>query len=356
MTKAYIIAEAGVNHNGSVAMAKQLIDVAVKAGADAVKFQSFKSEKGISRKAVKADYQKRLTGEAESQLEMVKKLELSEEDHFVLFDYCKQNKIEFLSTPFDTDSVDLLTKLNVNKFKISSGEVINAPLLLYTARKKKPIILSTGMCSIGDIEQALYVLAFGYLNNDIERPSQTDFQLAYNSSEGQALLQKNVTLLHCTTEYPAPLEDVNLLSMDTLKAAFNLPIGFSDHTTGINISLAAVARGAAVIEKHITLDCNLPGPDHQASLEPDELNNMVKGIREIEMALGSYIKQCTPSELKNKAIARKSLVAQKPIEKGELFSEDNLTAKRPGNGISPMLYWEYIGTAADKAYEEDDLI
>lgn len=354
--KTYIIAEAGVNHNGSIDLARQLIDIAVDAGADAVKFQSFKAEKVVSANANKADYQKEATGEEESQLEMIKNLELSEEAHAALFKHCKKRNIDFLSTPFDSESLDfLVSKLKLNTIKIPSGEITNAPFLLEIARTQKPVILSTGMSTLGEVEMALSVLAFGYTGEKL-KPSKQSFLQTYNSEEGQQALKEKVTLLHCTTEYPAPFSDVNLRAMDTLREAFSLPVGLSDHTMGFAVPIAAVARGAVVIEKHFTLDRNLPGPDHRASLEPDELKQMIKAIRQVEEALGSSIKKPAPSEVKNLPIARKSIVAAKPIAKRELFSEENLTVKRSGNGLAPVMLWELIGNKASKGYQKDEPI
>jgi len=354
--KVYIIAEAGVNHNGSLELAKQLVDVAVESGADAVKFQTFKAEKVVSRFAPKAEYQTLVTQALESQLEMIKRLELDEQNHKILMDYCDQRNIQFLSTPFDLESVDFLSQiLKLSQLKLPSGEITNAPLLLRAAQTLKPIILSTGMSTLGEVETALGVLAFGYTQTD-ELPSITSFQSAFRSDMGQKALKEKVTLLHCVTEYPTPFDEVNLKAMDTLKAAFGLTVGFSDHTLGIAIAIAAVARGAMVIEKHFTLDRNLPGPDHQASLEPDELKTMVQSIRQVEMALGSGLKVPAPSELKNQSVARKSLVAENDICIGSIFTDENLTAKRPGTGISPMYYWEYLGQQSTKDYKQDEMI
>ncbi len=354
--KTYIIAEAGVNHNGSIEMAKQLIDVAAEARADAVKFQTFKAEKIATLKAPKAEYQTNTTDSSESQFEMIKKLELNIPGHKKLIEYCQMREIQFLSTPFDLESVTLLADtFDLPQLKIPSGEITNAPLLLKAARTNKPIILSTGMSTIGEIEMALGVLAFGYTQPAL-KPTLTGFQEAYYSESGQNALKEKVVLLHCTTEYPAPFIDVNLYAMDTLHSTFNLPVGYSDHTPGIAIPIAAVAKGATVIEKHFTLDRNLPGPDHKASLEPDELKEMVKSIRQVEKALGSPLKRPAKSELKNRLVARKSLIAIQDIRKGELFTESNLEAKRPGNGISPMYYWEWIGKIADKDYRQDEMV
>jgi len=332
MNKTFIIAEAGVNHNGSLEMAFQLIDVAVAAGADAVKFQTFKAEKVIAFNAPKAGYQKEATGSDGSQLEMVKKLELDETAHTRLYQYCQHKGIQFLSTPFELESIDLLYRLGLEIFKIPSGEITNLPYLRKLGALKKRLIMSTGMADLGEIEDALDVL----------------------TESGTPL--ENITVLHCNTEYPTPVEDVNLKAMLTIGHAFGVAVGYSDHTPGIEVAVAAVALGAAVLEKHFTLDRNLPGPDHKASLEPDELKAMVQAIRNIEKALGNGIKRPSPSEVKNKSIARKSLVATQPIKTGEQFSADNITAKRPGTGISPMRWDEVLGQAAQKDYKKDDLI
>jgi N-acetylneuraminate synthase len=356
MSGTFIIAEAGVNHNGSLEMAKELVYRAAEAGADAVKFQTFKAESIISRHADKADYQKKRTNATESQLDMVKKLELTASMHDELMEHCKKCNIEFMSTPFDLESVDLLVKqIGVYRLKVPSGEITNGPLLLKAARSGLPIILSTGMATLGEIEQALGVLAYGYTQTNTPT-SVRDFEQAFSTQEGREALQNKVVLLHCTTEYPAPLQEVNLKAMDTLATTFGLPVGLSDHTTGIAVSIAAVARGARVIEKHFTLDRNLPGPDHQASLEPEELKEMVKAVREVEMALGTFYKVPTESERKNRGVARKSLVAACKIRKGEPFTYQNLTCKRPGTGISPMQYWEWLGKIAEKDYEADEVI
>ena len=355
--RTFIIAEAGVNHNGSLENALSLIDAAAHARADAVKFQTFKSEKVISRFATKAEYQIKSTGGSESQLEMVKKLELDKTAHKKLVDHCTSRGIQFLSTPFDLESLDFLVQdLNLSKIKIPSGEITTGPLLLSAARSGKPVILSTGMSTLGEVEVALGVLAFGYISKKTVRPSILEFEKAYGSQEGQDALEKNVILLHCTTEYPAPFHDINLRAIDTLRNAFRLPVGFSDHSEGISIPIAAVAMGAVIVEKHFTLDRNLPGPDHRASLEPNELKQMVKSIREVESAIGNSLKIPAQSELKNKSIARKSLVAAMDIRKGELFTEVNLTFKRPGTGISPMRIWEMIGKKSEKDYFQDEVI
>jgi N-acetylneuraminate synthase len=349
----FIIAEAGVNHNGSLETAARLVEVAAAAGADAVKFQTFKAEKVISRAAPKADYQKAATDALESQLEMVRRLELDQASHETLLACCRGKNLEFMSTPFDDESVDLLVQLGVTRLKVPSGEITNAPLLLKMARTGLPIIMSSGMANLEEVGTALGVLAFGYLNYP-ERPSAAGFDRAWR--EGQGILKDKVTLLHCTTEYPAPFEEVNLRALETLVDAFGLPVGYSDHTPGVAVPLAAAALGAVVIEKHFTLDRNLPGPDHRASLEPAELAAMVQGIRQVEVALGSPDKLPTRSELKNRDIARRSLVAARSIRKGERFSEENLTTKRPGTGVSPFYYWEFIGQVAHKDFQADEVI
>lgn len=351
----YIIAEAGVNHNGSLDMAKKLVEVAAAAGADAVKFQTFKADALVSRLAPKAEYQIRTTDAAESQHEMIRKLELDELAHETLIEYCRVCGIEFLSTPFDLESLDLLSgRFNLSCIKIPSGDITNAPLLLRIAQTGKPVILSTGMSTLGEIEDALGVLAFGYLDN--REPSIASFRAAYCSVLGQTKLQDKVTILHCTTEYPAPLEDVNLKVIDTMRSAFGLRVGYSDHTEGIAVPIAAVARGAVVIEKHFTLDRSLPGPDHKASLEPAELKQMVSAIRMVEQALGSGKKHPAPSELKNMSVARKSLVAAAAISSGELFTTENLTVKRPGNGLSPMRYWELLNRKSSRDFSADEAV
>jgi len=354
--KTLIIAEAGVNHNGSLELALRLIEAAVAAGADVVKFQTFRADKVISRFAPKAEYQIQKAADAkETQLEMLRKLELDLAAHRQMFSYCRGKNIEFLSTPDDADSLNLLVGLGVSRLKIGSGEITNAPLLLKMAQTGLPVIMSTGMATLEEIEAALGVLAFGYVRRD-ERPSLDNFQRALGEPEGQRILQERVTLLHCTTEYPAPFEDVNLRAMQTMAAAFGLPVGYSDHTSGIVVPLAAVALGATVIEKHFTLDKDLPGPDHQASLEPEELRDMIRGIRQVEAALGSLFKLPAPSELKNREIVRRSLVAVHRIRRGERFSEDNLTSKRPGTGVSPMQYWDWLGKEAERNFGEDEVI
>jgi len=327
-----IIAEAGVNHNGSIELAYQLIDAAKNAGADAVKFQSFKADTLVSKKAEKAEYQKQTTSSSESQYNMIKQLELSVNDHKKLIDYCNKINIQFLSSPFDLESINLLNELGLEIFKIPSGEITNLPYLRKIGKLNKTVILSTGMSDLGEIEDALDVLA----------ENGTD--------------KNKITVLHCNTEYPTPFEDVNLNAMITIKNAFNVKVGYSDHTKGIEVPIAAVALGAEVIEKHFTLDRNLEGPDHKASLEPNELKMMIDAIRNIEKALGSGIKKPSPSESKNKVIVRKSIVAKTVIKKGDIFTEKNIGIKRPGNGISPMRWDEVKGTFASKDYKEDEVI
>lgn len=325
----FIIAEAGVNHNGSMDLAYKLVDAAKDAGADCIKFQTFKAEKLVAKSAKKAEYQKATTGDS-SQQDMLKKLELTYEEFIQLKEYCEKKGICFLSTPFDFDSIAFLDSLDMPFWKIPSGEITNLPYLLALAKTRKPVVMSTGMCEMKEIEEAISVLK------------------EHGTPE--------IKILHCNTEYPTPFEDVNLKAMQSLRETFGLEVGYSDHTKGIEVPVAAVALGAAVIEKHFTLDRTMDGPDHKASLEPQELAEMVKSIRNIEAALGSGIKEPSPSEKKNIAVARKSIVAAGPIKKGELFSEDNITVKRPGSGISPMKWFDVIGKTAKRDFEEDELI
>lgn len=356
MNNTFIIAEAGVNHNGSIDTAMKLIDVAAEAGVDAIKFQTFRAEKLVSRMAPKAEYQTKTTDTAESQLEMLKKLELDEAAHNSLIKYCKARNVLFISTPFDLESLDLLINVfDLPQIKIPSGEITNGPLLLKAARSGKKIILSTGMSNLGEVETALGVLAFGYTQHN-KQPSLLAFQESFCSKLGQRALLEKVVLLHCTTEYPVPYAEVNLRVMDTLRSTFGLPVGLSDHSEGIAIPIAAVARGADIIEKHFTLDRNLPGPDHKASLEPAQLKEMVQSIRQVEEALGNSLKIPAATELKNRLMARKSLVAVQRIKKGEMFSENNISIKRPGTGISPMNFWDWLGKVAERDYEEDEVI
>jgi N,N'-diacetyllegionaminate synthase len=332
MNNVFIIAEAGVNHNGDINIAKKLIDAASEAGADAVKFQTFKAKNIVSKNAKKAQYQKETTDKKESQFEMIKKLELDVDAHKELMAYCKEKNIMFLSTPFDHDSIELLSELGLEIFKIPSGEITNLPYLRHIGSLNKKIILSTGMSTISEIDSALDIL----INAGTKK--------------------QNITVLHTNTQYPTPMEDVNLKAMLTIRDRFDVACGYSDHTLGIEVDIAAAALGARVIEKHFTLDKNMQGPDHKASLEPNELKAMIKAIRNIESALGDGVKKPSKSETPNIKVARKSIVANRDIKNGEIFSEDNLAIKRPANGISPMKWDEIIGTKATKDYKEDELI
>ena len=345
-----------MNHNGDKQLAFQLVDAAADAGADFVKFQTFKAAKLATKQAAKASYQTASSPKTKSQQEMLKQLELSHETHFELVKHCQKRGIRFLSAPFDSESAGFLVEeLSLKLLKIPSGEITNGPLLLEIASRGTPVILSTGMSNLGDIEMALSVLAHGYLHPG-KPPKTGSFQGAYTSKDGQRILKKNVVLLHCTSEYPAPIEDVNLRAMATMSKTFGLKVGYSDHTRGIIIPIAATAMGAAVIEKHFTLDRNFPGPDHKASLEFSELKEMVEGIRAVELARGTGIKSVQPSEALNLHVARKSLVALAPIRKGSSFTIENLGAKRPGHGLSPMEYWSMLGQKAARDYSEDELI
>ena len=330
--KVFIIAEAGVNHNGSIKLAKKLIDVASDAGADAVKFQTFKAENLATKNAEKANYQKETTDLSESQFQMLKKFEINFKTHKQLISHCNKKSIMFLSSPFDIDSIILLNDLGLNMFKIPSGEIINLPYLRYIGKLNKKIILSTGMANIDEIKNALGILTKA------------------------GTKKNNITVLHANTEYPTPMEDVNLKAMITIGKTFGVSYGYSDHTSGIEVDVAAVALGATCIEKHFTLDSKMEGPDHKASLEPNELKDMVKAIRNIELALGNGIKKPSNSEKPNIKIVRKSIVAKIAIKKGDIFNENNLTIKRPGNGINPMKWDKLIGTKSKKDYNEDELI
>jgi N,N'-diacetyllegionaminate synthase len=327
-----IIAEAGVNHNGDLDLARQLIEAAAAAGADLVKFQTFNAKRLVTHGAKKADYQIKTSDSQESHHEMLRRLELSPDMHHELVAHCAKFHIGFFSTGFDNESNDLLLSLGQDRFKIPSGEISNLPYLRHIGRLGKAVILSTGMATLGDIEAAIEVL------------------------EDAGTLRSSMTVLHCTTEYPTPMSEVNLRAMQSIQSTFGVAVGYSDHTLGIEVATAAVAMGATVIEKHLTLDRNLPGPDHKASSEPDEFKAMVNAIRNIEIALGDGIKRPTASELKNKPIARKSLVSNRSIKAGELFSAENITAKRPGTGISPMRWDEVIGRRASRDYSADELI
>lgn len=325
-----IIAEAGVNHNGSLAAAKQMVAAAKEAGADYVKFQTFSPKKLVSKFAQKAEYQKQATKQEESQLEMLQKLALAEEDFLELKEYCQSHEIGFLSTPFDLESIHFLDKLDMDFWKLPSGEVTNLPYLLEIAKTRRPVVMSTGMCELEEVAMAV----------DCLHKAGT----------------KEISLLHCNTEYPTPMMDVNLRAMQTMARNFCLPVGYSDHTMGIEVPIAAAAMGACILEKHFTLDRSMEGPDHLASLEPRELKAMVEAVRNVEQAMGNGRKMPSESEKKNKEAARKSIVAKRRIQKGEAFTEENLTVKRPGNGISPMRWFEVIGQRAERDFEEDELI
>jgi N-acetylneuraminate synthase len=350
-----IIAEAGVNHNGSLDLAHRLVDAAADAGADVVKFQTFRAERLASRVAPKAAYQQRETGAEQSQLDMLRALELSEPAHRELLEHCGERGIEFLSSPFDTESLEFLVSLGIRRIKLGSGELTNAPMLLAVGQTGLPLILSTGMSTLAEVEAALGALAFGYAPAGAA-PSRAAFHAAWASAEARAKVVRQVSLLHCTTEYPAPRDQVNLRAMHTLEAAFGIPCGYSDHTEGIAVSLAAVALGATIIEKHFTLDRTLPGPDHKASLEPAALKALVDGVREVEAAMGDGVKVPVPVEIPNMIVARKSLVAAKPIARGEPITAEALAVKRPGSGLSPFDYWDLLGTAATADYLPDELI
>ncbi len=358
MISTLIIAEAGVNHNGSEELAIKLVDAAVDAGVDIIKFQTFKADELVTSAAKQADYQIKNTEKKQSQWSMLKELELSFESHMAVKAYCESKKIEYLSTAFDSLSLKFLTdSMCLTRLKIPSGEITNAPFVLEHALTGCDIILSTGMSTLSEIEFALSVLAYGFIHKSKELvPSNMAFIQAYQSTEGQEQLKKKVTLLHCTTEYPAPFNQVNLKAMDLMANTFNLPVGYSDHTSGISVSLAAAAREACVIEKHFTLDRNMQGPDHKASIEPDELKALVTGIREIEVSLGQAVKIASTCEVKNKAIARKSIIAKQEILKGDVFTEKNLMIKRPGTGLSPNQYYEILGSKAVDNFKPDQLI
>lgn len=331
-SKVFIVAEAGVNHNGSIDLAKKLIDVASATGVDAVKFQTFKAENLATKNAKKANYQKNTTDQKENQFSMLKKLEMSKEMHLELINYSKNKSIKFLSSPFDHDSIELLKDLGLEVFKIPSGEITNLPYLRHIGKLNKKIILSTGMSNMDEVKNALDILV------------------------DSGTKKNNIIILHANTEYPTPMEDVNLRAMVTIGEELNVGFGYSDHTLGIEVDIAAVAMGASCIEKHFTLDCNMEGPDHKASLEPDQLREMVKAIRNIELALGNGIKKPSKSELPNIQIVRKSIIAKTKIKKGDVLKENNLAVKRPGGGISPMKWDDVVGTKATKDYKEDELI
>ena len=334
MKKVFIIAEAGVNHNGNLDIARKLVDVAAEAGADAVKFQTFRAEKLARENTPRADYQIKNTGSTESQFEMLNNLQLRTDDYALLWEHCQGNNIEFMSTPFDEESADLLDQLGMQKFKIPSGELTNLPLIRHIAKKEKEIILSTGMSTLGEIEAAV--------------------DWIYQAG-GQCKTSK-LTILHCVSNYPVEVRDVNLNAMKTIRRALKLPVGYSDHTLGIEVAVAAVALGASVIEKHFTIDREMQGPDHKASLEPVELKTMVKTIRTVETALGDGTKRCMATERKNRYLARKSIVASRAIKKGEILNESNLTLKRPDNGIAANRWEGVLGTKAIKTFQENESI
>lgn len=330
MEKVYIIAEAGVNHNGDLALAKQMVLGAKKAGANAIKFQTFYTENLVTSYAQKAQYQKQKGKSSETQFQMLKKLEISYEEYVLLKALCESVDITFLSTPFDLPSIELLERLNLDCYKVPSGEITDYPYLVRIAKTHKPVLLSTGMSSLKEVDEAVQIL---------RKNGTTD-----------------ITLLHCNTQYPTPMEDVNLSAMQTLKKKFNVQVGYSDHTLGIEIPIAAVAMGAKVIEKHFTLNKKMEGPDHKASLEPQEFSEMVRAIRSIENAIGNGSKYCSASERSNIVAARKSIVASKDIRRGEIFSEENLTTKRPGDGISPMMWLDILGKTASSDFKKDEMI
>lgn len=353
-TRVVVIAEAGVNHDGCIDTATELVDAAVESGADAVKFQTFRASQLVCRDAPKAEYQNETTSDCESQLEMLERLELSEQGHLKLIAHAQKRGIRFLSTAFDATSLDLLTAtFALPVLKLGSGEVTNAPLLLRAAASGCDVILSTGMSTLGEVETALGVLAFGYTRRD-EQPCAEAFVDAFRLPEGQAALRRAVTLLHCTSEYPAPVDEVNLRCLKTMARAFGLRVGLSDHTQGIAVPIAAAAIGARAIEKHFTLSRKRSGPDHAASLEPDELSQMVRGIRQVEVALGTPEKRPAPSELANRQVVRRSLVAARSIRRGTRITEQDIGVKRPAGHVPPIRYWEYVGRVAERDYAPDE--
>jgi len=354
----YIIAEAGVNHNGNRDMAFQLVDAAVKAQVDAIKFQTFKAKNLVTRSAEKAEYQRQTTSSEESQFEMLKQLELPHEWHKELSEYCKESGIDFLSTAFDNYSLDfLVNEMGLKTLKLPSGEITNGPFLLAHAQTCCDLIISTGISTMAEVRDALSVVAYGLLNPKSNvKPSAEEFENAFNSNEGQRLLMKKVTLLHCTTQYPTPFKDINLNAMVSMRKHFGIPVGYSDHSEGIIVPIAAASLGATLIEKHFTLDKSLPGPDHKASLEPSELTDMVQAIRSVEDIMGDGVKAPKSSELRNRDIVRKSLVAARSLHEGETFTADMLAIKRPGNGISPMKYWDMLGQQVTQDIAADEVI
>jgi N-acetylneuraminate synthase len=357
LTRTFVIAEAGVNHNGSAEFAERLVDAAAAAGADAVKFQTFKAERLLTHEAPKAQYQTRTTDPAETQYEMIRSLELTPSMHRELSERCKQRGLRFLSTPFDEASLDFLVdEIGLDTIKLPSGEVTNAAFLLHAARRARKIILSTGMSTLDECRGALAVIAFGMQNQTGYPKGDGSERVMLDDPACQSMLRDRVILLHCTTEYPAAFADVNLAAIDTMRDAFGVTVGLSDHTPGISIAIGAVARGARVIEKHFTLDRSLPGPDHAASLLPQELGDMIAGIRAVEASIGDGIKAPVKAEMQNRTVVRKSIVAARNIVKGESFDATNLTAKRPANGRSPMEIWSLFGKTADRDYRADEPI
>lgn len=358
MKSVYVIGEAGVNHNGNIDLAYKLVDIAVEANADAVKFQVFKADSLVTKFARKANYQIEKNDKEESQYDMLKRLELSKSEFKDLHLYCKKKGIDFLSTAFDKSSLEFLYKdLQVPMLKIPSGELTNAPFILDHARTGRDLIISTGMANIDEIRMALSVIAYGFINKiNNKKPSLKSFKKAYDSKEGKEALLKKVTVLHCTSEYPAPLKDINLLAINHIQELFGLNVGYSDHTKGIIAPITAVALGAKVIEKHFTIDCTMDGPDHKASLDPETFKKMVEAIRSTELALGSREKKLVASEIENKDVVRKSIIAIKSIKKGEVLNEKNIGIMRPGKGMSPYLFWKVIGSQAKHEFKVGDYI
>ena len=355
MKDVYIIAEAGVNHNGDIEIAKSLIDVAYKSGANAIKFQTFDTSKLVEKGTSKAKYQSKNTqNNKETQYDMLKKLELSKAEFKELKNYCDKCGIDFLSTPFDLDSLDFLVDLNVKKIKIPSGEISNLPFIWKVAKKNKPIIMSTGMSDLSEVQNAVATIIHSQ-NNKVEPSSMKEILEIYEIDK-KYKLKNSLFLLHCTSQYPAPLDEINLNCIEMLRDKFDVNVGYSDHSDGIEVSLAAVAKGAKIIEKHFTLDKKLDGPDHKASLEPNELKNMVTGIRKIEKALGSNIKKVQKCEVDTQTVARQQLIAARDIKKGDILKNDDFSTKRCGAGIPPFFKWELIGKVSDYDYEKGDLI
>ncbi len=355
MESVYIIAEAGVNHNGDIGIAKSLIDVAFKSGANAIKFQTFDATKLVSRTTLKAKYQSKNTeNNNETQFDMLKKLELKKSEFIELKEYCDKLDIDFLSTPFDLESLDFLVDLNVKKIKIASGEISNLPFIWEVAKKNIPIIMSTGMSNLSEVQNAVATIIHSHKNES--EPTSINEITDIVKEEKKYNLYKTLSLLHCTSQYPAPLNEINLNCIEMLEKKFGLNVGYSDHSDGIEVSLAAVAKGAKIIEKHFTIDKNLEGPDHKASLEPEELKSMVESIRKIEKALGNNLKELQKSEVDTQIVARQQLIAAKNIKKGSTFKKDDFSTRRCGAGIPPYLKWDLIGRVSNHDYEEGDLI